>query len=325
MRIAVTGAAGFIGHHLVRYLDDDIQIVAAIDKDRWSECPLLSRMDPCDLRESTASLEAGGFQRVYALAADMGGIGYITDPAEQLDILRNNIRINLNTLEAAAIAGVERILFTSSVCVYPIHRLASPSPWKLAEEDAIPANPQDSYGWEKLFSEKLYELYRHTGLETRIVRLENTYGPECAWQGGREKAPAALCRKVAVAKLKGKDSIEIWGDGKQRRTFMHVDDCVRGLVTVMKSDCQEPVNLGPDESVSIDELADLIMEIAGVDLEKRYIEGPEGVRGRNFSHERAKSLGWVARVSLEQGMAETYQWIEGEVERWLSETTSKPS
>jgi len=244
----------------------------------------------------------------------MGGIGYITDPAKQLHILRNNVRINLNTLEAAADAGVERVLFTSSVCVYPIHELTSLCPRLLTEEQAIPANPQDSYGWEKLFSEKLYELYRQRGLETRIVRLENTYGPECDWKGGKEKAPAALCRKVARAKLTGQDHIEIWGDGEQRRTFMHIDDCVRGLVAVMESDEQRPVNLGPDESVSIDELVDIIMEAAGVDLRRIYVPtAPQGVRGRNFSHERARSLGWEAKVPLREGMAETYKWVEAQV------------
>lgn len=316
MRIAVMGASGFIGHHLARYLHFQGHAVHAFDKRALYPYGYDTKyVDWAIMRDLTvrgSPDNVAGHERVYALAADMGGIGYITDPAAQLGILRNNVRINLNTLEAAADAG--RVLFTSSVCVYPIQELTSLCPRLLSEEDAIPANPQDSYGWEKLFSEKLYELYRHTGLESRIVRLENTYGPECAWQGGKEKAPAALCRKVAMAKLKGEDHISIWGDGEQRRTFMYVDDCVRGLVTVMESDCQEPVNLGPDESVSIDELADLIMESAGVDLEKRYIEGPQGVRGRNFSHERAKTLGWEAKVSLEEGMALTYEWIEKQVE-----------
>lgn len=314
MRIAVTGAAGFIGHHLLRYLGSLGHFMYGTDKTSWFGVPVFG-LNMCDLRDAKCAKSSTTpvSDRIYALAADMGGIGYITDSAEQLDILRNNARINLNTLEAAAAVGVERVLFTSSVCVYPIHELTSPCPRLLIEEQAIPAKPQDSYGWEKLFSEKLYVLYRHTGLETRIVRLENTYGPECAWRGGKEKAPAALCRKVAIAKLEGQDHIQIWGDGEQRRTFMHIQDCVRGLVTVMESDEQRPVNLGPDESVSIDELADLIMEIAGVDLEKRYVEGPQGVRGRNFSHERARSLGWEARVPLKEGMAETYRWVEAQV------------
>lgn len=325
MRIAVTGAAGFIGHHLARHLKQRGDSIRALDRCwpsslRWPVWKEVDEYEAVDLSLFDDEFFSYPFRRMgytYALAADMGGIGYITDSAKQPDIITDNVCINLNTLRGASAERVKRVLFTSSVCVYPIHELVSPCPRLLTEEQAIPANPQDSYGWEKLFSEQLYTHYRAYGLETRIVRLENTYGPECAWQGGKEKAPAALCRKVAMANLKGEDHIDIWGDGEQRRTFMYIDDCVRGLVTVMESDCQEPVNLGPDESVSIDELVDLIMEVAGVDLEKRYIEGPQGVRGRNFSHERAKALGWEAKVSLRKGIAETYDWIEGEIVRAL--------
>lgn len=322
MRIAVTGASGFIGHHLARHLAKQGHWVQGVDIEPWILSTNAAYGYITDLRKGKEAISAlmghdgQSPSQVYALAANMGGIGYIMDSAYRSRIMHDNVLINANTVDAVCdFAPNARVLFTSSVCVYPTHLLNSPCPNLLTEEQAIPANPQDSYGWEKLFSEQLYTHYRAYGLETRIVRLENTYGPECAWQGGKEKAPAALCRKVAMANLKGEDYIKIWGDGEQRRTFMYIDDCVRGLVMVMESDCQEPVNLGPDESISIDALADLIMDVAGVDLEKRYIEGPQGVRGRNFSHERAKALGWEAKVSLREGIAETYDWIEGEIVR----------
>jgi len=319
MKILVTGAGGFIGGHLARHLKEQGYWVRGVDlkHPEWSES-VADEFKILDLRHPLdAAWAMGGVDRVFALAADMGGIGYISNPKYQGYLLTNNTTINMNSLEAASIFGINRYLFTSSVCIYPCHRLQIPNPPLMAEEDARPANPGESYGWEKLNTEHLCRYYRADGLETRIVRLETTYGPEETWQGGKEKVIAALCRKVAMAKLKGEDSIEIWGDGETRRTFMYVDDCVRGLVTVMESDCQEPVNLGPDDSVSIDELADLIMETAGVELKKVYVEGPQGARGRNFSHERAKSLEWEARVPLREGIAKTYEWIEGEVEKIL--------
>lgn len=319
MRITVTGASGFIGHHLARYLKSKGHWVRGVD----IEQPIWSRGEADefwlrDLRDrEQAKTAVRDVERVYHLAADMGGIGYITDPNQEATIMLNNTLINANMLNAALQAGVERLLFTSSVCVYPVDRLTSLCPELLHENDAIPANPQKSYGWEKLHAEHLFQYARGLGLDTRIVRLENTYGPEGAWRGGKEKAPAALCRKVAEAKLSGQDSIEIWGDGEQRRTFMYVDDCVRGLEAVMESARLFPVNLGPDESVSVDELAVEICHAARVELDFLYVDGPQGVRGRNFSHERAHSLGWRAFVPFEIGIADTYWWVEEQVKQEL--------
>ena len=315
MRITVTGASGFIGHHLARYLRAHGHWVRGIDMAEplyeptgCDEFWVRDLRVPMNARHSLADVD-----RVYHLAADMGGIGYITNSNEEAHIMLNNTLINVNMLNAALISGIDRLLFTSSVCVYPVDRLTSLCPELLHENDAIPANPQESYGWEKLHAEHLFSYARGLGLDTRIVRLENTYGPEGAWRGGKEKAPAALCRKVAEAKLTGKDHIEIWGDGQQRRTLMYVDDCVRGLEAVMESDYLPPVNLGPDESVSVDELATEICHAARVELDFVYVDGPQGVRGRNFSHERARALGWQAGVPLEMGIESTYRWVEEQV------------
>ena len=252
---------------------------------------------------------------MYALAADMGGMGFIS--CNHAQILHNNSLINLHTLEAARQNGAGRYLYTSSACIYPEYRQTDVHCAPLKEEDAYPAEPQDAYGWEKLVSERLCIHYREDyGMATRIVRFHNIFGPLGTWQGGREKAPAALCRKIATAKLTGSDEIEIWGDGQQTRSFCYIDDCVTGLYKLMKSDYCQPLNLGQDRMVSINQLADMIGAIAGVRLRKKHVEGPQGVRGRNSDNTRLrKVLEWEPEVSLEDGLALTYVWIEEQVRK----------
>ena len=316
-RILVTGAGGFIGHHLVSYLKRRGDWVRGVDRVRPHYAPSdADDFRELDLREPAAAREAvSGVDHVYALAADMGGMGYIS--ANHARILHDNASINLNTLDAAREANVARYLFTSSACVYPEFKQTDAAVTPLKEEDAYPAQPQDAYGWEKLIAERLCTHYREDyALETRIVRFHNIFGPLGTWMGGREKAPAAMCRKVAVAKITGATEIEIWGDGEQTRSFCYIDDCVDGLVRLMASDYQEPLNLGQDRLVSINQLADLVCGIAGVTLARRHVEGPQGVRGRNSDNTRLRAvLGWEPRVSLEDGLARTYAWIEDEVQR----------
>jgi nucleoside-diphosphate-sugar epimerase len=250
---------------------------------------------------------------VYALAADMGGMGFIS--AHHAEILHNNALINLHTLEAARVNGVRRYLYTSSACIYPDYRQTDADVVPLKEEDAFPAMPQDAYGWEKLVSERLCIHYREDyGIETRVVRFHNIFGPEGTWKGGREKAPAALCRKVAEAKLSGSPVVEIWGDGEQTRSFCFVDDCVEGIWRLMRSEHPDPINLGQDRLISINALADMIAGIAGARIEKRHVEGPQGVRGRNSDNARLRQvLGWEPSISLEAGLARTYPWVEAQV------------
>ena len=254
---------------------------------------------------------------VYSLAADMGGMGFIS--RHHADILRNNLLISTHTLEGARANRVERFLFTSSACVYPEYRQLETAVTPLKEEDAYPAQPQDAYGWEKLTTEQLCIHYAEEyTIKTRIVRFHNIFGPLGTWDGGREKAPAALCRKIARAKLTGESKIEIWGDGKQTRSFCYIDDCVEGLHRLMRSDYGEPLNLGQDRLISINGLADMIAEIAGIEVEKVHVNGPQGVRGRNSDNNRLRQvLDWEPRVSLEEGLRATYEWIESEVRESL--------
>jgi len=250
---------------------------------------------------------------VYALSADMGGMGYIS--LHNAEILHSNALINLNTVEAARRNSVSRYLYTSSACIYPEFLQEDTDVRSLREEDAYPAQPQDGYGWEKLVAELLCRYYREDhGLETRIVRFHNIFGALGTWEGGREKAPAAMCRKVAVAKHSGDPRIEIWGDGLQTRSFCHVDDCVEGLYRLMASDYTEPLNLGQDRLINISDLADLVAEIAGVPVQKVFVDGPQGVRGRNSDNTRLRDvLGWEPEISLEDGLLRTYAWIEQQV------------
>jgi nucleoside-diphosphate-sugar epimerase len=250
---------------------------------------------------------------VYALAADMGGMGYIS--SNHARILHDNTIINFNTLDAARANGVARYLYTSSACIYPEYKQTETSVTPLREEDAYPAQPQDAYGWEKLITERLCAHYRDDyGIETRIVRFHNIFGPLGTWDGGREKAPAAMCRKVAKAKLTGARELEIWGDGEQTRSFCYIDDCLDGLSRLMASDYREPLNLGQDRLVTINQLADIVCEAAGVTLVKRHVPGPQGVRGRNSDNTRLREvLKWEPRISLEEGLRRTYVWIEEQV------------
>jgi GDP-D-mannose 3',5'-epimerase len=316
-KVVVTGAGGFIGHHLVTALTRQGYWVRGVDL----KYPEFSPTDAhefleLDLRRWENCLEATrGVGQVYALAADMGGMGFIS--SQHARILHNNALINLHTLEAARTNGVERYLYTSSACVYPEYRQMDADVTPLKEEDAYPAEPQDAYGWEKLIAERLCLHYREEyGIETRIVRFHNIFGPYGTWHGGREKAPAALCRKVAVAKLTGNSEVEIWGDGEQTRSFCYIDDCVTGIYKLMQSDCPFPLNLGQDRLVTINQLADMIAEVAGIGISKKHIAGPQGVRGRNSDNTRLRQvLGWEPTISLEEGLARTYAWIEGQVEK----------
>lgn len=322
-RICVTGAGGFIGSHLVTRLKarGDYVIGADLKYPEFSKTEA-DEFHILDLREVCEDLGQlmDGTDEVYALAADMGGIGYIS--CHHSEILRNNLLINLHTTEEAARYQVRRYLFSSSACVYPEHLQTTTDVRGLRETDAYPAQPQDAYGWEKLTTERLLgHLWQEGKLVIRIARFHNIFGPLGTWQGGREKAPAALCRKIAEAKLVGRKEIEIWGDGQQTRSFCYIDDCLDGLVRLMESDYPEPLNIGQDRMVSIDELAYMISRAAEWPQDDviglKHVPGPEGVRGRNSDNTLALQTlgGWRPKVSLEEGLARTYRWIENQVLR----------
>jgi nucleoside-diphosphate-sugar epimerase len=327
-KVLVTGAGGFIGHHLVTFLKKKGYHVRGVDVKEPEYAPTdADEFELLDLRRWDSCLQATrGMDEVYALAADMGGMGFIS--ANHAQILYNNSLINLHTIEAARVNSVRRYLYTSSACIYPEYKQLETEVTPLKEEDAYPAQPQDAYGWEKLVSEHLCKHYAEDyGLETRTVRFHNIFGPLGTWDGGREKAPAAMCRKVAVAKLTGNTTIEIWGDGEQTRSFCYIDDCVEGLYRLMRSDYREPLNLGQDRLISINALADMVAEIAGVEIRKKHIEGPQGVRGRNSDNDRLRQvLGWEPAISLEDGMRKTYAWIEQQVrDRAADKAVLKPA
>ena len=316
-RILVTGAGGFIGHHLLKRLKAEGHWVRGADiKQPEYEPSPADEFDILDLREFQNCLLAtrGGIDQVYNFAADMGGIGYIT--AYLADISRNNILINAHMLEASRTNSVPRFLFSSSACVYASSKQISPDVKPLVEEDAYPAEPEPGYGWEKLFAEELCKYYlRDYGLHTFSVRFHNVYGPLGTYEGGKEKAPAAISRKVALAPDGGE--IEIWGDGQQTRSFMYIDDCVEGLVRLMASGYHEPLNLGTSELVTINELVDLVCSVAYKRLVKRHdLTKPQGVRGRNSDNTRLHTvLGWEPSISLEAGLRITYKWIESELKK----------
>lgn len=328
IRILVTGAGGFIGHHLVKRLKKEGYWVRGVDiKEPEYEATEADDFQVLDLRGWENCLKATqGVNHVYNLAADMGGIGYIT--ASLADIALHNTLINAHMLRAAHNNGIERFLYSSSACVYAGYKQKDPNIKALKEEDAYPADPEPGYGWEKLYAEELCRyMYKDHQLETRIVRFHNVYGPLGTYEGGKEKAPAAVCRKVALAKNGGE--IEIWGDGDQTRSFMHVDDCCEGIIRLMRSNYREPLNLGRDDMVSINELVDTVSKIAEKNLVKKHdLSKPQGVRGRNSDNTRLREvLQWEPRITLEEGLRDTYRWIESELGkkgRLPSERTQSP-
>ena len=315
-KVLVTGAGGFIGGHLVSRLKSEGYWVRGVDIKRHDFVePPADEFVVGDLRDPAFVGEVvHGIDELYQLAADMGGAGYIFTGEHDACVLHNSAMINLNVLELGTRAGIKRFFYSSSACIYPEYNQLDPDNPKCSEESAYPAAPDSEYGWEKLFSERLYLAYmRNHGIQVRVARFHNIFGPEGTWQGGREKAPAALCRKVAEAPDGGE--IEIWGDGKQTRSFLYVDECVEAVRRLMKSDFTGPVNIGSEEMVTINRLAEMVAEIAGKKLSVRHIPGPLGVRGRNSDNHliRAK-LGWAPSRPLREGLGKTYAWISKQVE-----------
>jgi GDP-D-mannose 3',5'-epimerase len=312
--VLITGAGGFIGHHLAKYLVARGYWVRGVDiKEPEYEPTAAHEFELLDLRRWDNCLEATrGIDEVYALAANMGGIGFIE--SNKAVIVRDNTLINLHTIEAARESGVRRFLYTSSACIYPGYLQNSADVAPLKEDSAYPADAEDGYGWEKLYMERTCRHYSEDfALETKTVRFHNIYGPLGTFDGGREKSPAAICRKVASAALT--DTIEVWGDGQQTRSYCYIDDCVEGIYRLMRSDYRQPLNLGTDRLVTINELVDIVARIARKDIQKRYdLTKPQGVRGRNSDNTRLREvLGWEPSTPLEAGLAHTYEWIRNRI------------
>jgi nucleoside-diphosphate-sugar epimerase len=314
-KVLVTGAGGFIGHHLVNYLKARKYWVRGVDiKEPEYQRTAADEFELLDLRRWANCLQATrGIDEVYNLAADMGGIGFIE--SHKALIMHNSVLINIHMLEAARVNGIDKFLFTSSACIYPGYKQKLTDVTPLKEEDAYPADAEDGYGWEKLFTERQCRHYwEDYGMKTYVVRFHNIFGPLGTFDGGREKSPAAICRKIALAKAD--DEIEVWGDGKQTRSYCYASDCVEGIYRLMQSEFHDPINLGQDRLVSINQLVDMVAEIAGKTIRKRHdLTKPQGVRGRNADLTlMKKTLGWEPRVSLEEGLAETYKWIRQQLQ-----------
>ena len=314
-RAVVCGAGGFIGYHLVKRLKSLGYWVRGIDiKEPEFGHTSADEFGLLDLRiqencEAALNLDSGSVNEVYQLAADMGGMGFIH--SAECEIMRNSALININMIHAASRAGIERYLFSSSVCVY---RDMEPGEPELTEEEAYPAIPDNEYGWEKLYAERMAMAYgRRFGIPVRIARFQNCYGPEGTWMGGREKAPAAICRKVAEAVDNG--TIEVWGDGTAVRSYTYVDDMVEGIYSLMHADLEGPVNIGCPQYVTVKELVDTVAGVAGKNINIKHVDGPVGVQSRNFSNQRIYSIGWKSRFRLEDGIRLTYPWIQEQVRK----------
>jgi len=324
-RAVVCGAGGFIASHLVKRLERDGYWVRGVDIKEPEFAPtaadefcLLDLRDIEQCRQALAPVDGQPIDEVYQLAAEMGGMGYIS--TAECDIMRHSTLMNVNIPQAAADAGIPRYFLSSSVCVYRDMAVGEP---ELSETEAYPAMPDNEYGWEKLYAERVAYAYgRRHGMAVRVARFQNCYGPEGTWTGGREKAPAAICRKVAETEDGG--SIEVWGDGTAVRSYTYVDDLVDGIVRLMRSDLAEPANIGSPEYVSVRELVDTVIAVSGKQVGVRYVPGPVGVHSRNFSNARIYSLGWQARTSLRQGIDVTYGWIEQQVRNRQAAADSPP-
>lgn len=318
-RVCVTGASGFIGHHLCRYLRGKGYWVRGVDwrpPRHFGDDVADEQWWDCDLRRPGAARAAvEGVDEVYALAADMGGAGYLFVERFDWEILRNNTLINIHTLRACEQAGVGRVLFTSSACVYATYKQDDLDAAPLQEDDVWPAMPDHIYGWEKLAAERMYQAFgKATGTPVRICRFHNIMGPEEAWGDGREKVPAAACRKVAVSKLTGQREVEVWGDGQQIRSFCYVDDCVEMVYRLMRSDYDEPINIGTDEAVSINDVFLTAAHHAGIDVDLVHIDGPTGVRARNADLTRMRQvMGYEPQVAFREGLGRVYDWVERQV------------
>jgi len=317
-KAVVCGAGGFIGAHLVKRLKKDGYWVRGADLKFPEYCE--TEADDFaigDLREQSfcRAVIDTRFDEVYQLAADMGGAGYIFTGEHDADIMRNSAAVNLNLLDACHKRNIKKIFYSSSACVYPEYNQSDPNNPLCSEESAYPAAPDSEYGWEKLFSERLYMAYRRNyGIETHVARYHNIFGPEGTWDGGREKVPAAVCRKIARAH--NHDEIEVWGDGRQTRSFLYIDECLDGTTRLLRSGFSGPVNVGSEEMVTINQLIDMVADIAGKRIERRHVDGPQGVRGRNSDNRLIREkLNWAPTKSLRWGLEKTYAWIERQVTR----------